>query len=44
MPLTPDETLRFLRSVHPYYALPEAALTALAPRFNAVSVAAGDPV
>ncbi len=44
MALTIDETLRFLRSVHPYDAMPVDDLAALAPRFEWCDVAAGAEV
>lgn len=39
MPLSPDQILRFLQSVHPYDALPAEALTTLSTRFEAREVA-----
>lgn len=38
MPLTQDQIIRFLKSVHPYDALPEAAIQELAPLFDAWEV------
>lgn len=34
MPLTQDQIIRFLKSVHPYDALPDGAVAALAPLFE----------
>ena len=39
MPLTPEQILRFLKSVHPYDTLPAPAQEALAPRFEVREVA-----
>ena len=44
MPLTHEQILRFLSSVHPYDALPAEAVAAIEPAFEARAVAAGDMV
>ncbi len=44
MPLTPEQILRFLKSVHPYDGLPEAEQAALCARFEVREVAADAPV
>ncbi|SEO41735.1 CBS domain-containing protein [Salinihabitans flavidus] len=42
MPLSPDQIVQFLHSVHPYDALPPEELRALAPRLRAEAVAEGE--
>ncbi|MDE9449842.1 cyclic nucleotide-binding/CBS domain-containing protein [Aliiroseovarius sp. Z3] len=44
MPLTQDQILRFLQSVHPYDVLPQDTLNTLAARIEPRSVASGDPI
>ncbi|WP_146346902.1 DUF294 nucleotidyltransferase-like domain-containing protein [Phaeobacter marinintestinus] len=44
MPLTADQITRFLKSVHPYDALPEDALAALVPQFEPWAVEQDFPV
>ena len=44
MPLSPEQILRFLKSVHPYDALPEPEQAALVPVFEVREVAADAPV
>ncbi|WP_421701101.1 DUF294 nucleotidyltransferase-like domain-containing protein [Aliiroseovarius sp.] len=44
MPLTHEQILRFLSSVHPYDTMPAEAVAAIEPAFEARAVAAGDMV
>lgn len=44
MSLPPAQIVRFLRSVHPYDALPPDALEALVPSFESRAVPAGTPI
>ncbi|WP_372884662.1 DUF294 nucleotidyltransferase-like domain-containing protein [Shimia sp.] len=41
MPLTQDQIVRFLKSVHPYDALPEGVVETLAPQFDAWEIEQG---
>ncbi len=43
-PLTHEQILRFLSSVHPYDAMPTEAVAAIEPAFEARAVAAGDTI
>lgn len=44
MPLTQDQILRFLQSVHPYDVLPQDTLATLAAQIEPRAVASGDPI
>lgn len=44
MPLTHDQILRFLSSVHPYDAMPQDAVSAIEPAFEAHAFAAGEMI
>ncbi len=44
MPLSPDDLIRFLRSVHPYDSLDSDRLDALAPRFEQRQTRAGQDI
>ncbi len=44
MPLTQDQILRFLQSVHPYDVLPRDTLVDLAAKMTSRAVAAGEPI